>query len=283
MKLFIGAALWMLLLCPIQAQTLWSEGFENWETITGGSLEQPEGWFSSNVFHTIFDEPPSLQSNTDAYQGNLSAELMVSPDLGFGPTGGLMNTKAGISDKPYFLTGWYKFNSEGDSVLLRGSVFWHDTANDTDIVIGVADTLFTQFTGSYTFFSIPFDYSSNETPDTFRIIFAYQDDNLLESSSLLIDELKLEVALSTGHMHALNSLAVYPNPAVNLLHVFLPKAQGSLQLINNLGQTVYAQTQISGNQTFHLPLDRFSAGMYWLSWQANDGSIYGQKVFIQPH
>ena len=78
---------------------------------------------------------------------------------------------------------------------------------------------------------------------------------------------------------------VYPNPASDLLHVnWYSETAGpaSIQLTDLTGRKVaaYTTSSVQGKNTFDLPLQKLSSGMYLLKLESSDNT-FQQKVMIQ--
>lgn len=72
-----------------------------------------------------------------------------------------------------------------------------------------------------------------------------------------------------------NSLAVYPNPATNVLHLkWSEESTGHIRLFNSQG-ILMKHRQLDGNQNQNVDLSNLAAGIYYLEWE----SYTGRKVY----
>jgi hypothetical protein len=101
--------------------------------------------------------------------------------------------------------------------------------------------------------------------------------NTIENTNPLSENCSLNLSTHNNH---LSDLAVYPNPAKDILNVDLPDGFGpaNLTLINGLGQTVYASRSVSNS--ISISTDKFASGLYYLKINA-DGNAFTKKVVIE--
>ncbi len=83
----------------------------------------------------------------------------------------------------------------------------------------------------------------------------------------------------TGPQIQLSDLVnIYPNPASTQLNINAPLAMHYIELINELGQSVYA-INLNGNQTASIPLATVANGIYMLKITGEAG-VVNKKVFV---
>ncbi|HLO58357.1 MAG TPA: T9SS type A sorting domain-containing protein [Bacteroidales bacterium] len=79
------------------------------------------------------------------------------------------------------------------------------------------------------------------------------------------------------------SWLVFPNPARDIIYVnFNARLNGpvDMQVINNIGQVVYAETVASGTSMISIPAGGLPTGLYLIRFTGEDGFIHFEKVMI---
>lgn len=99
--------------------------------------------------------------------------------------------------------------------------------------------------------------------------------NVFEASLQDAIDHGFEMATSSEDIASLNSLSVYPNPAVNRTFIDLDLEESSnvtIQVVNNLGQVVTQRDygQMSGKYVFPVDLSNMPTGMYDIQIFVND-------------
>lgn len=90
-----------------------------------------------------------------------------------------------------------------------------------------------------------------------------------------------EDVVSVGKLEKATALSVYPNPALDVLHVILPDAQMDLlQIKDILGRTVYSQEVEGRTGTMTIDLSGLDQGVYVLTLDGKGDSI-GLSKFIK--
>jgi hypothetical protein len=113
------------------------------------------------------------------------------------------------------------------------------------------------------------DLFPGATELTFR--FVAEDANAGSLVEALLDDLTLYEEMSVGlnEVQDISLMTVAPNPASSniSLHLMLNKsADYSIQLVNQLGQTVYSSNEklSSGSNTLDIPVSKIQSGLYLL-------------------
>jgi hypothetical protein len=113
------------------------------------------------------------------------------------------------------------------------------------------------------------DIFPGATELTFR--FVAEDANAGSLVEALLDDLSLydEMSVGLNEVQDISLMTVAPNPASSniSLHLMLNKsADYSIQLVNQLGQTVYTSSQklSSGSNTIDIPVSKIQTGLYLL-------------------
>ncbi len=210
-----------------------SPGFEEWRTRGLGSfsVSDPKLWMSGNLFDAMSGNkgPLSVVKSTDAHSGQYAALIRPIEDTSgakeaaFLVTGelnlltGEFNDKFKLDGKPNLFEGYYKYQSnsvDGFSITLL--LFKNGE------VIGTANFSDSAAKSSYVKFSLTPTYMSSETPDSANIsvMVGLNQDKPIDAS-LWIDDFSFAYG-TTGlddKLFTELSLSVYPNPAVDHVHI----------------------------------------------------------------
>ena len=280
----------------VGATTLFPNGdFENWEEF---SSEEPEDWFTSNVFSLPLGET-AVTKTTDSYEGSFAIrietkETLIEDTLGFitngtmgedNPIGGMA-----VDSTPDKLSGYYKYLPVGPDTAIGGLFLYHFNENT-----GMADLLddtFIKFppVDDYTYFEIEVDYFSLPEPDSVNIAFA--SSNLQEyqtyiglGSALYIDALNITYKPNLvgveNHQTEITH-QVYPNPTSDKIYVEFQEILNdnfTIRVINAEGALVY-ERKISPMVTkqFDISVQNFKPGIYFYNIESNNGSYKGKFI-----
>ncbi len=187
--------------------------FENWY-----SPETPHNWETTNIFL-----PPGFATctrDTNAYNGNYAIQLktikmddFLIPGVAtlghvelYSVSGGIPFTK-----RPNSLSGFVKHPGQGDSVFIAIQFFKNGQ------IIGGGTWGTTDSIPSYTSFSAPIEFLSNENPDTMNIVFLTDPNK--QTSTLIVDDLHLEIQTATSSHKEIKKFHIYPNPVINHLNI----------------------------------------------------------------
>jgi len=133
-------------------------GFENW---TDGSLD---GWFINNVagMYTTVTASTASHSGTYALQGTAVTffTTVMTPTIQSGSDG----SGFAYSQRPAAFTGWYKFAPQGGDRFGVNVGLFKGGINGTGV--GIAAIAPSVAVTSWTQFSAPFVYQTNDIPDT---------------------------------------------------------------------------------------------------------------------
>lgn len=274
--------------------------FQNWSTVR---LEHPVQTDSLDFFwpdHWI----PFIWNGIDD-----ALEPLVPGAGGVGDTAVAMySTDVGANLSHYFLC-------EGNPSTFTGS-YYHDGASDDSLAFSVfgvrvdtvgnseldslavavlfdevdyeevfvMDTLIVGGAQSFTSFSFPLDYFTNDTTANLVFViasFIRGEGTSTEKRIYALDDIAFlgnNTALDE-QFHASNALLqVYPNPAQTQITIEPPISEPySLQIVNLQGQRVRNMEQLQG--TVQLDLTGLSKGMYMLLLDNQERQLIGSKKF----
>lgn len=99
------------------------------------------------------------------------------------------------------------------------------------------------------------------------------------------DSLRVDVQFCGTNSISINenvysSFSVYPNPASNFVNIeYTGKKDGSFQLFNVVGQSVYSQTLLAGEAKTAVDVSSLKSGVYFYTLQV-DGNVLETKKLI---
>lgn len=211
--------------------------FESWNTGTSPQSWQtvnnllPPGNFACYQTSNSYSADYALQLKTIDLDGLSVPGVVTLGEVGMGYTSGGI----GFTSKPIALKGFYKHPSVGDEVM----VFVQFFKNGVEMGGGFWST--TDSVPNYTEFNAPINYQSSEFPDTMNITII--TDQYTVGSSLLIDHLTFEYAMTSISDQKEEEVSIYPNPC-------------STQLFMNLSGNLPTEVRIfdmMGKQVMHEP------------------------------
>ncbi|MEY8758981.1 T9SS type A sorting domain-containing protein [Chryseobacterium tongliaoense] len=236
--------------------------FEQWDNLidvnAGGFDNRPTGWIRSNstAIHPsqMFNFPPTA----DAHSGNYALKLGVwytnDKDAAI--------QTANINYRPTALKGYYKY--EHNIIHSQNGAIVNDIAvvtilltknvNNQTITIG-SGTINLSGTNSYTEFTVPVTYLSNDIPNNVTITLdpslVRRDPNVEyiyqagdgTTSYFTVDNLSLTTTSLGVHENELkNSIVVYPNPVDDYIHI--ANYKGSISIYDITGKLVQSNKEV---------------------------------------
>lgn len=305
----------------LQSQAVLENGdFENWEveltTVNNVDLEIPTGYWATNhqVTTLATDNPIFLFKETnDVVSGNFAAKI-VSGAWGQLPIGGFLGVGSfelnfanqlesyqpgtPFTDRPKRMTGYFKYlpiettNPQGVSQPDSCDIYciltkWRPEENKAD-TIGRAIFNTGDLVEEYTYLDLPFEYSTNESPDTMFTVFTASKNSappeffVGNGSTLYVDDFKFEYTSNTIEKENIDVYA-YPNPTKDLLYFSglsfdLPSL--TLEVINLEGKVI--EEYFSENIKRGIPVSSLTEGQYFYKLKS-DGSIIKTGSFLNIH
>lgn len=289
------------------AQTIPNGGFETWTNFI--FFYEPQGYVTTNYASVLLgtgglpraNVSRSTTKHTGTYAAKLESYAQNSGDTSGVPglmiTGTLdlanVNIAPGIpisGGRPTELNGYYKY-AEGnrpDSGIITVILSKYNPLAGGLNIVGVGGGVFSN-TASYTAFTAPIQYLTEETPDTVIIIMGTTtaiglDSTALTSapvgSVLYVDDLTFSgnAPNAVGSVDKLIEASLYPNPSTDLVNVDYTQTIASdvtIQLVSIDGRIVYTDRvyKNAGKQSISLNVAELKAGMYQLVITTTDGSI----------
>jgi len=271
MKLLTFFSIILFSMVSIVTAQIPNADFENW---TEGS---PDGWWTDNVYPTIMPvtQTTDKESGASALKGEVVSfnGIPVAPMLATGAIDTSIGTFGGFAiNKRYSsVNGYYKFTPMSDDSML---IVVAMTKNGN--VIG-GGALKPDPASGYTQFNADIHYTTEDTPDTCRIMFSIFNHagtfGAHTGSVMYIDN------LSFGNVTAVNNdvsepnsfklLQNYPNPfnpTTNIKYNLSSSGFVRLTIYNVLGQkvkTLVNKIQNAGENEVTADLSLFTSGVYF--------------------
>jgi hypothetical protein len=250
-----------------------NNSFENWYSST-----IPSDWQTTNIF--LPPETTTCTQDSNAYNGNLAIHLktiklddFLIPGVATLGNVEINSVSGGIpyTDKPNSIIGFVKHPGQGDSVFVAIQFFKNGQIIGGGIW-GTSDSI-----PSYTSFSAPIQFYSNENPDTMNIIILTDPNK--QGSTLIVDDLHLEIQTGMKTNKKIEKLHIYPNPATNELNIDLETTTYYNYSIYNIsGTKLQEENNIHGRRKANISI--LNPGTYIIVVMEND-IILGRELFIK--
>jgi hypothetical protein len=291
------------LLClsvSVWSQDLDNGGLESWNYNSAANYYEPTGyWATANQLSLLSASAPitTFRESTLVYSGEYAAKMVTGSFLTLPVPGTIVvgtfeiniadpsqsfNMGMPFTERPDYFSGYYMYFPEGGDSSVIYAELRKNGALIAEAPLVIYDTV-----DQYTYFSIPFSYSSQEAPDSMTVVAVSsaggQEFNAVEGSTLYVDELSFSYAVNINvPLMPEITMQVYPNPSSNYLYVqgaINADAKASLQLYNLQGQSclneplMHAHTQVD--------ISCLASGMYWYQIQSKRGTLAGGKLRIK--
>ncbi len=248
--------------------------FENW---TG---YDPDGWialFNNDEFQNIFQ-------SDEAQSGSHSVELRVVYHPLFSNyvrPGVFINPNFEVGSRPGALNGYYKGTSAGGDTLSIAVSMWKE-----DIMIGFGFFHSTQTVSSWTSFSNPITYITEETPDEgFVSIYAGQAFSSNDGTDYFVDNLTFSGPAGINNMTDQIDFTLFPNPADQEVTISLSLNRNNIldfELITPQGIVIPVSPGIrfqAGSSSHQISTVSFASGIYFLNIRNGDSQAI-KKIII---
>jgi hypothetical protein len=260
-------------------------GFENWTTVTSGTLSylEPNNWLTLN-FLAPFGNPISTfrATGVDAHSGNFALKVVTAsfsnklgtplPDslglclngfLNFSPPG--LNTGSPYTARPTAFTFYAKYIPVGlDTGYAECTLYKRRPNNKRDTIGYVWKRILPS--GVFVKHTLNINYFFPDSPDSVHIYFksCNLDSNARRvGSAIYVDDIVLEgvVDVKEHSYYAANTKA-FPNPAENVLNIeALYKDAEVVEIVNIEGQLLQTTTFCEGKVTINT--QSFNRGCYF--------------------
>lgn len=270
--------------------------FENWTS--HGTYSTPDNWGTMNnttAIGGVFTATAGTPGSTGASYLKLTSKT-AGPAVvnGIAVSGELdsmtMTPKSGFAftGQPQSFTGKWQHMIYGTS---QGAIDvkltkWNSMTNQREIVASAYKAL-SGMQMSWATFTIPFTYTSSETPDSCIIFMQASGSMPANNDYLWVDNLAFSGSV-TGIQEnnaVINSTLITPNPAQNKFNLEISSAKNqdiTISIIGLDGKIYSNENKIlsSGTNNFEYNASNFSKGIYFLKINAI-GELRTEKFIIE--
>lgn len=256
-----ATTLLIVLLCSfadINGQTIPNAGFENW-TLVAGQYMNPDDWVTNATDFTnrVVREAPG-------HSGSYALQLNST---------GFARSTFNFIQPPFSISAFVKTNiATNDSVKIQVFVYSGNNIVDTDEWLNTVSL--TNWT------PIQVSYTGNLTTvvDSVEIIITCGS---VTGTSISVDEFSSEIPTGIGESINTNYIKVYPNPFSHQtsLQTDLILNNATLEIKNNMGQSVSRKNNISGN-FFTIYRDNLPSGFYYIQLTQDNKLVSITKIII---
>ncbi|NOX45692.1 MAG: T9SS type A sorting domain-containing protein [Chlorobi bacterium] len=257
----------------ISQDSIPNNSFEDWYSAT-----TPSDWQTTNIYL-----PPGTATCTpdsNAYSGNIAIRLktiklddFLIPGVATLGNVEIYSVSGGIpyTGKPSSLTGYVVHPGYGDSVFVAIQFFKNGQ------IIGGGTWGTTDSIPSYTSFSAPIQFYSNVNPDTMNIVLLTDPNK--QGSTLIVDDLHLEIQTGTTMNKEIRKLHIYPNPATDELNID-PRTTNyyDYSIYSISGKKLQGENNIRGRKKAKLNI--LNPGTYIIVVREDD-KVLGSELFIK--
>ncbi len=282
----------LFFLCFI-AQSVFAQipnaGFEYW------TLGNPDDWNANNVLTNV-TQSVSSHSGTYAVRGDVAelAGYTFSPTI----TSGVNAEGFAFSERPVSITGYFQFSpaaSSGDRFAVNVGLYKGGAGG---IGVGIAANVYSTATSGYTKFSVPFNYLTQDVPDTCVIMIAIVGPGTNQQalphvgSYYFLDDLAfsnepVNVNDRVNTPAQFNLLQNYPNPfnpSTNIQFSLLKGSYIKLHVFNVLGMevaTLVDEYRGAGQYSERFDAGKFASGVYFYRLDAGNYSAMKRMLLVK--
>lgn len=288
-------AFMLLLSCYFYQATAQNEipnpGFEDWEN--GGtffnSYQNPQGWGTLNSATSLLGVETVKRTTNSQFvrSGNAAIKLetfyinlLNRPAQGICVTGNINidteEIEGGLSYnlRPDNFSGWYQYYPAGADTGQAAAILtkWNSVLQQRD-TIAIAGKWFLGQTDVYQQFDEPFEYWSEESPDTLMVILVSSSQfEPVVGSVMYIDDLNLNFTTLVQNPVSKSNIFVYPIPALDFIH-FEFSENGIFEIFALNGNMVSSGSVNVGLN--RISVDNWSSGIYLLKISTPHGELIG--------
>lgn len=272
-------------------------GFENWqnEGTFFNSYQNPVGWGTLNSATSLlgFETVKRVTNPQFVHSGNAALKLetffiniLNRPAQGICVTGTINidteQVEGGLAYnlRPDNFSGWFQYFPIGSDTGQVAAVLtrWNLLLQQRD-TIGISGKWFLEQTDTYQQFQEPFDYWSDENPDTLMIILVSSSQFEPSIGSVMyIDDLSLNFSTPVQKLPEIQSISVYPNPASDYFQFNFPNP-ATFMIHNLIGVVVLSGNVVAGNNK--IALNNWQEGVYMISiYDENERPVAVKRIIV---
>ncbi len=274
--LLFGILSIMISVSLIGQEQMPNRDFEEWEDL---GYQNPVSWVNPNPYIAGTLQKICVYQSTDHVSGNYSVYLETQDTLAYIIPGlvtlgdfviDFLNATAWVENgipftgRPEALTGSYKsYPSSGDFGMIMALFTKYNTSKGMRDTIASAMLTFPTTVDSWTTFSLPIEFNTEDNPDTMNIIAVSSNIALPKTGgSMYFDNLAFEYEAGIGDVEENVASSVFPNPANEVLSfIFDKNVEAELRIFSSTGQLVQ-QSSVSGTQ-FQADVSGLVQGNYY--------------------
>jgi hypothetical protein len=242
--------------------------FESWTTDSLGH-PQPVGWTTTNL--TYLSENVFQDAGRT---GGSSVKIASAVDPDFGSNrGGIVNLpeqNCSTSIRPTTISGYWKIYNPGLNTVLAVDVVFYN-ANHSQVGLGSAGTLFNSNISSWTAFSEPINYTSQDQIVTYKVIITLGVLGPTTTSYGHIDDLSFDIPVLINENNLNPELYFITNVEQGrfLLSGLKIDKRYTLNLYGLNGNILNSET-VASCEVFHVDLTTNASGIYFLCLESVD-------------
>lgn len=252
-------------------------GFELWSN--QGGYTDPDGWITYNdvmtpqgYFTTVEPGTPGavgvfyalVQSRALSSGGTIQGWMSAAPAGHGGPAGFACSTR------PAELTGQWQYGIQPNDTAVVMVMLTRSGSGGELIATGQLEV--TGEANSWTTFTVPLNYLSNDIPDTAYIQFAASKSfaSPIAGSFLKVDALLFAGIAGIAEPGAMHGLHVYPSPATGMLHIRADASMHQVEVLDLTGRSLMERPAGTGLEVLDVSSLRTGHYLVRISW--GDGS-----------
>lgn len=291
-KTLLSIAIFSLAATGINAQ-ITNGDFEAWTTggTSPNTYQNPDGWSTLNSATAITGVITCSKESGNVH-GGTGAVKLTTGFIGFpfnqmAPsivTNGTINTQTqsvsggqAFTERPTSLTGWYIATPVNNDTYSYGALFFNSNGD----TIGTASWQGNTTVSTYTMFSAPVTYTSQDPVATLQIILLASDPtNPQQSSTVTYDDLDYSTVTVGTPEHDLDIIRTYPNPVTDRVYFNLGSNDNATVTIYNVIGSKVASAKLTKDAN-SMDLSVLTAGTYvWQFADANGNVIKTDKLVL---
>ena len=299
----IVCALFLLLVFETTFGQLLNGGFEQWDSVEGGScydteltqdfnISDPKEGKLQNWFYEIATSTNTcgVVRTTDSYSGEYAVVLYNWYNYVYGQ----LFYEEAISNRPDYFEGQFKSDYQFDESLERGGFVdvvltkFNGTTHDT---IATGKHVFKTSKKEYTYFQIPLEYRSSETPDKAHIHIKNANSrcesnggfSVMVCNPLYLDDLKFTgTSLSTNTIFNNRARLFFSNPISEDTEVrsSIELHNATLELYDISGRVIDRTKNING-KNIPLVISGIENGVYLVNLIQDNKFLMSEKIIVK--
>ncbi len=200
-------------------------GFESW--YSNVNYMEPTDWWTTNAVTYTLAQVTSCDEGTPGAVGSSFVKVTSRyvnniVEIGRMTCGDEMTGYPGFAytGRPATFNGQYQyFPQGGDAGQIHTALWkWNPLTPGLE-VIGVATLNISTTVNGWQPFSVPFNYLTNDYPDTARVFLVASGNTPVDGSSLWVDDLSYGGANEVQEQGSIPGLQLYPSPATDRLFI----------------------------------------------------------------